>query len=100
MYELKFITEVIVVGLLVVIVGSFIFFMGKTKTKIDRKFLFKLFLIGALIHIICEFTGINNWYLKNGAAVLKESISNHPSPKYHQQYPRYQQNYHNLNKYY
>ena len=76
MYELKFITEVVVVGILVACIGSFVFFMGKTKTKIDRKFLFKLFLIGAIIHILCEFTGINNWYLQNGAALFNHHTYN------------------------
>lgn len=78
MYELKFITEVVVVGILVACIGSFVFFMGKTKTKIDRKFLFKLFLTGAIIHILCEFTGINNWYLQNGAALLNQHTYNTP----------------------
>lgn len=76
MYELKFITEIVVVGFLVACIGSFVFFMGKTKTKIDRKFLFKLFLTGAIIHILCEFTGINNWYLQNGAALLNQHTYN------------------------
>jgi len=78
MYELRFITEVVVVGILVACIGSFVFFMGKTKTKIDRKFLFKLFLTGAIIHILCEFTGINNWYLQNGAALLNQHTYNTP----------------------
>tara|TARA_B100000497_G_scaffold122411_2_gene153452 strand:- start:801 stop:1154 length:354 start_codon:yes stop_codon:yes gene_type:complete len=78
MYELKFIIEVVVVGILVACIGSFVFFMGKTKIKIDRKFLFKLFLTGAIIHILCEFTGINNWYLQNGAALLNQHTYNTP----------------------
>ena len=29
-----------------------------------------LFCTGALIHLICEVTGINKWYCTNGAACL------------------------------
>ena len=27
-----------------------------------------LFLIGVTVHLVCEFTGINQWYCKNGNA--------------------------------
>ena len=30
-----------------------------------------LFLTGFLVHLLCEFTGINGWYCKNGRACKK-----------------------------
>jgi hypothetical protein len=30
-------------------------------------------LIGILVHLICEFSGINNWYCKNGNACLVDN---------------------------
>ena len=28
----------------------------------------RIFILGASIHLFCEFTGINGWYCKNGNA--------------------------------
>ena len=33
------------------------------------------FLLGFLLHLICELTGINNWYCRNGNACQKPSKS-------------------------
>lgn len=32
---------------------------------------FSVFLAGGAFHLLCEHTGINDWYLDNGVAVLK-----------------------------
>lgn len=32
-----------------------------------------VFLAGSLFHLICEETGINDWYLDNGVAMLKRT---------------------------
>jgi hypothetical protein len=36
---------------------------------------FSVFLAGGLFHLLCEHTGINDWYLDNGVAVLKRGQS-------------------------
>ena len=28
------------------------------------------FVLGALTHLVCEFTGVNKWYCKNGRACV------------------------------
>jgi hypothetical protein len=32
---------------------------------------FSVFLAGSLFHLLCEHTGVNDWYIDNGVAVLK-----------------------------
>lgn len=31
-------------------------------------FAFHLFIFGIIVHLLCEYTGINKWYCKNGVA--------------------------------
>ena len=66
--------EAFVVGIITVIVGtavSYLFFnvrKGKQSWKRNYGMEIALFLTGVFIHLICEFTGINKWYCKNGNA--------------------------------
>ena len=70
----KFILEVITVGVLTTIIGFIIYAIymyivkkkNITKRKNLKSFLFCLFITGASIHFICQISGINNWYCKNG----------------------------------
>ena len=69
------IKEAIAVGILTVIVGTFISKLFSRKVPSTCKDWNKnyvmelsLFLTGLLIHLICEYTGINKWYCRNGSA--------------------------------
>lgn len=61
-------TEAFAVGVLTAVVGyilqSVIMFNLSTPTY----FLLFLLILGILIHLLCEATGINKWYCKNGSA--------------------------------
>ena len=74
----KILIEAIVVGIMVVIVGNIIGYgLSKIMTispvtdavcKDWNKYYImelSLFLTGACVHLLCEFSGINNWYCKN-----------------------------------
>jgi len=67
--------EAIAVGLLVVLLGYVVvYFVESMKLKInrDKQMIIGFFILGFLTHILCEFTGINKWYCKNGRACLKK----------------------------
>ena len=75
--------EAIVVGILAVVVGSLVGGvmsvaswypkpkLPKICSTYNQFFImeFTLFLTGVCIHLLCEFAGVNAWYLKNGAAL-------------------------------
>ena len=66
--------EAIAVGLLVVLLGYVVvYFMESMKLKMnrDKQMIIGFFMLGFLTHILCEFTGVNKWYCKNGRACLK-----------------------------
>jgi len=75
-YENQLMKEVISVGALVVVVDKL---LEKTLPKASPSV--RLFLCGALIHLGCEYSGINEWYLTNGAI----AIWNSPEKKYERQ---------------
>jgi hypothetical protein len=72
-YESQLTSEVLSVGALVVVVDNV---LQKTLPRASPTF--RLFLTGALIHIGCEFSGLNEWYIKHGAI----TIWNHPDKIY------------------
>jgi ABC-type spermidine/putrescine transport system permease subunit I len=66
--------EAIAVGILVVLLGYVVvYFMETMKLKMnkDKQMIIGFFMLGFLTHILCEFTGVNKWYCKNGRACLK-----------------------------
>ena len=74
--------EAVVVGIITVIVGNIVGFIIGKSLSVDLPAVCKdwnkyytmeisLFLTGFLIHLICEFSGINKWYCKNGFACLR-----------------------------
>jgi uncharacterized membrane protein len=66
--------EIFVVAFLTAIIGTIITFfsMGEEREKFKQWGLIILIfgITGALIHIICEFSGINKYYCKHGNACL------------------------------
>ena len=71
--------EAFVVGIATVIIGSFVGFIIGRSLSVDLPILCKkwnknhimeisLFLTGFILHLLCEYSGINRWYCKNGNA--------------------------------
>ena len=65
--------EAVAVGILVVIIGTIVtkvlFGNGSSKDWNKHHTMeIALFLTGVFTHFFCEFTGINQWYCKNGNA--------------------------------
>lgn len=65
--------EVCIVGLLNLIIGGLVsvIFMGLEKTKNFSHWpsvLASYFITGVLIHLLCEFSGLNKKYCKSGNA--------------------------------
>ena len=80
--SIELITEAIVVGIIMVAVGTFVSFFIAKISKIDLPPVCKkwnenyimelcLFLTGLLGHLLFEFIGANKWYCKNGVACKK-----------------------------
>ena len=74
--------EAVCVGIITVIFGNISGFIVAPFLKVDlpeicstwNKFYtmeVSLFLTGFLIHLFCEFSGINKWYCKNGFACMR-----------------------------
>ena len=69
-----------VVGLATIVVGIVVSLSLKNLFKLNMPISHKninknnmvmlLFITGFLIHIICEFSGLNKWYCSNGNACL------------------------------
>lgn len=69
-----------VVGLATIVVGLLVALSLKNLFKLNMPISHKninknnmvmlLFITGFLIHIICEFSGLNKWYCSNGNACL------------------------------
>lgn len=79
---MRLLVEAVSVGILTVLVGSLVgFILGKTvSTNLPRLckewnknhiMEMSLFLTGVAVHLLCEITGINKWYCKNGVACHK-----------------------------
>mgnify|MGYP001162391929 FL=1 len=76
----KLLVEAVVVGVMVVIVGSAVGYVVGRVNSVDLPKVCKkwnknhvmeisLFLTGAVTHLLCEFSGINKYYIKHGYAV-------------------------------
>jgi hypothetical protein len=74
--------EATAVGILTAIFGSIVGFilskyfspnLPKTSTDWNKNHIMEisLFLTGFLVHIFCEYSGINKWYCKNGMVSKK-----------------------------
>jgi hypothetical protein len=46
-------------------------------SKSKNKYYVATFAIGALLHLMCEFSGINRWYCKNGNACNPVNVQNY-----------------------
>ena len=74
--------EAIIIGLGTALIGAISFFLLKsisfTADLNQWPTLFGyLFVVGVIIHVICEIAGVNHWYCSNGAACqtsLSETI--------------------------
>jgi ABC-type antimicrobial peptide transport system permease subunit len=82
---MKILTEALVVGILIVIIGTIVsFFLGKMVFKVklppvcddwNKNYIMEIsfFLTGFLTHLAFECMGTNKWYCKYGNACLKKS---------------------------
>jgi len=76
----KLLVEAVIVGIMVVVVGSGVGYLVGRVNSVDLPKVCKkwnknhvmeisLFLTGVVLHLLCEISGINKWYTKNGYAV-------------------------------
>lgn len=71
--------EVVSVGMATVIIGGIVLMICGLLMSNSNKFNytqiyvigFSLFITGALIHLVCEYSGVNKWYCKNGNACVR-----------------------------
>jgi len=71
----RLLIEAVAVGVLVVLLGYVVIYVMesmKLKMNRDKQMIIGFFVLGALTHLVCEFTGVNKWYCKNGHACLKK----------------------------
>ena len=64
-------TEGIIVGILSVFIGSLVIYVFFSTNKVNQRkqeLFLPLFLTGFFIHLICEATGVNKLYCKEGSA--------------------------------
>ena len=79
---MKLLIEAVVVGVMTVVFGTLVgYIVGKMfsmdlpqvckKWNKNHVMEISLFFTGVLIHLACEFTGLNKWYCKKGNACLR-----------------------------
>ena len=70
----KLAKEAFLVGFILSIIGILIYFIFQKFFENCNYILifFVFFISGILFHLICEFSGINKWYCKNGIACNKK----------------------------
>ena len=83
---IKLIVEAVIVGLIVVLIGTAVSFIAGKVFAVDlpptckewnKNYVMEisLFLTGVLTHLGFEFVGGNTWYCKNGVACKKVHLS-------------------------
>ena len=70
---MKLLVEAIIVGVATIVVGFIVSKIVYHLAYIRPAMPYHLhalcwFLVGFSLHLICEFTGVNKWYCKNGFA--------------------------------
>jgi hypothetical protein len=71
----KLLMEALAVGVMTLIVGKISTMLVPELLKmynINQRYTTEIILIttGILIHLLCEFSGINKWYITNGVAAM------------------------------
>ena len=74
--EMNYLLEALVVGLATMILGTIISVVAMysqadfsiSKITFWPSLLASHFLVGFLVHLVCEWSGVNRWYCKNGHA--------------------------------
>ena len=64
----SYLIEALVVGVLTAIIGVLMTKAIKFNLSEPRELVVFLLVLGVIIHLLCESTGINHWYCKNGNA--------------------------------
>lgn len=71
----RIIKEALMVGVGLTVVGLLLHFIGmyfKHHDMNDTTILaVHFFVAGVLVHLLCEYFGVNKWYCENGNACLK-----------------------------
>ena len=63
----KLIVEAVLVGFGLVVLWYLFNFINKKFSNKDN-IIISLFVVGAIFHLIAEFSGVNKWYCSNGIA--------------------------------
>lgn len=70
----KILIEALVVGVALVVVGMLMHLIASKFMKHDMNDNVVLaghfFAAGVIVHLLCEYSGINKWYCKHGVACL------------------------------
>lgn len=85
-YEKQLFTEAVSVGGMVVVVNKLYEKMFPRASPTLR-----LFLVGMSIHLGFEYVGANEWYLKNGAVLLKKHRQEEEKKKWIRKHKQQQQ---------
>ena len=74
---MSFVYEILAVGVGTAIIGfiisTFLMYIFSKKFSMKKyhfwwQVVISYFLTGCLVHIICEYSGVNRWYCKHGSA--------------------------------